>query len=270
MQTRMPAPASPVIDNGGAGCASPDQRGEARPLGAACDIGAVEAVTLPLTCGVELEAIADTTVSSDSPDGQQGDWLTLRVANIGGVEARTLIAFDLAALRSGVPAGSHLSSAVLAVDRAPAFNRQDAAESTPVSDVLDVRALDQPWAESATWNTQPAPGASYARGGTLSAALLADRPEHAGHAMAERRGDGGQRRAAARRAGRRCDPGQPRKPAPGAADRAVRTRPRAGSRSIRKRTATGQSRPSPNCGRNPRSRSACSSPMARCSSRLST
>ena len=113
LQTRMPAPGSPVIDNGGAGCTSPDQRGETRPLGAACDIGAVEAVTLPATCGVELTAIADTTVSSDAPDAQQGDWLTLRVANTGGVEARTLIAFDLAALRSGVPAGSHLSSAVL-------------------------------------------------------------------------------------------------------------------------------------------------------------
>ena len=30
----------------------------------------------------------------------------------------------------------------------------------------------QPWAETATWNTQPAPGASYAHGGTLSASLL--------------------------------------------------------------------------------------------------
>ena len=77
-RTRMPDPGSAVVDNGGAGCASPDQRGEDRPLGAACDIGAVEAVALPPMCGADLEAIADTTVSSDAPDAPQGDWLTLR------------------------------------------------------------------------------------------------------------------------------------------------------------------------------------------------
>jgi Zn-dependent metalloprotease len=172
-RTRMPDPSSPIVDNGGAGCASLDQRGEVRPLGAACDIGAVEAVALPATCGIELAAIADTTVSSDAPDAQQGDWLTLRVANVGGGEARTLLAFDLAALRSAVPAGSHLSSAVLVLAVAPpAATGRTLQESTPVSDVLDVRALGQPWAESATWNTQPTPGASYARGGALSESLL--------------------------------------------------------------------------------------------------
>ena len=76
-----------------------------------------------------------------------------------------LIAFDLAALRAAVPAGTRLSNAILQLPVA-------LTASTPISDVLDVRSLDQPWAETATWNTQPAPGASYARGGTLSESLL--------------------------------------------------------------------------------------------------
>ena len=118
-------------------CASPDQRGEARPLGNACDIGAVEVVALPLTCGGELEAIADTTVSSDAPDAPQGDGFTLRVADASGVEARTLIAFDLVALRAAVPAGSRLSNAVLQLPVA-------LTASTPISDVLDVRSLANP------------------------------------------------------------------------------------------------------------------------------
>ena len=84
-----------------------------------------------------------------------------------------MLAFDLAALRSAVPAGTHLSSAVLELPVAPLpSDTRTLQESTPVSDVLDVRAVDRPWAETATWNTQPAPGASYARGGTLSEALL--------------------------------------------------------------------------------------------------
>ena len=89
----------------------------------------------------------------------------LRVADAGGVEARALIAFDAAALRAAVPAGTRLSNAILQLPVA-------LTASTPISDVLDVRGLDQPWAETATWNTQPAPGASYARGGTLSESLL--------------------------------------------------------------------------------------------------
>ena len=41
--THMPADDSPAVDTGGATCStSTDQRGVARPYGAACDIGAVE------------------------------------------------------------------------------------------------------------------------------------------------------------------------------------------------------------------------------------
>ncbi len=163
-RTRMPAPGSAATDNGGA-CASPDQRGEARPLGPACDVGAVEVVALPLTCGAELTALADTTVSSDAPDASQGDALTLRVADVGGAEARALIAFDPAALRAAAPAGATLTKAVLQLPVA-------LTAATPISDALDVRGLDQAWDEAATWNTQPAPRASYARGGTLSQSLL--------------------------------------------------------------------------------------------------
>lgn len=164
-RTRMPAVGSAVTDSGGADCAKPDQRLEARPLGSACDIGAVEVVALPLTCGGEFEAIADTTVSSDSPDTSQGDGLTLHVAKTEGGEARGLVAFDLAALRSAVPDGSHLDKAVLQLP-------VTLVASTPISDVLDVRGLDSIWDEITTWNSLPAPGASYARGGTLSESLL--------------------------------------------------------------------------------------------------
>ena len=164
-RTRLPVVGSAVTDSGGSACASPDQRGEARPLGNACDIGAVEVVALPPTCGGELEAIADTTVSSDAPNAPQGDGFTLRVADADGVEARALIAFDAAALRAVVPSGSLLSKAILQLPVA-------LTASTPISDVLDVRSLAQPWAETITWNTQPAPGANYARGGTLSESLL--------------------------------------------------------------------------------------------------
>jgi RHS repeat-associated protein len=42
-QTRMPYTDSPARDNAGTGCPATDQRGVSRPVGAACDIGAVEA-----------------------------------------------------------------------------------------------------------------------------------------------------------------------------------------------------------------------------------
>jgi len=163
--TRMPALDSPVTDSGGAGCASPDQRSQTRPLGKACDVGAVEVMALPLACGAELEATADTTVRSDQPNASQGGLPTLRVARAGNLEARALIAFDPAALRRAVPAGTRLSHALLQLPVTLTASR-------PVTDVLDARALDGAWAETTTWNTQPAPGASYARGGTLSDALL--------------------------------------------------------------------------------------------------
>jgi hypothetical protein len=40
----LPGFGSDAIDNGPAACASPDQRGEARPRNGACDIGAVETI----------------------------------------------------------------------------------------------------------------------------------------------------------------------------------------------------------------------------------
>jgi hypothetical protein len=43
--THEPLAGSPAIDNGGTGCPDEDQRGNDRPAGTACDIGAVEVVT---------------------------------------------------------------------------------------------------------------------------------------------------------------------------------------------------------------------------------
>jgi uncharacterized protein YkvS len=42
--THLPLPGSPAIEAGGLSCPATDQRGELRPRGAACDIGAVEAL----------------------------------------------------------------------------------------------------------------------------------------------------------------------------------------------------------------------------------
>jgi hypothetical protein len=41
--THLPQSGSPAVDAGGTGCLGIDQRGQGRPAGAACDIGAVEA-----------------------------------------------------------------------------------------------------------------------------------------------------------------------------------------------------------------------------------
>jgi hypothetical protein len=50
-RTRALRPASPAIDTGGAAdCPAHDQRGTARPVGAACDIGAFEYVPVPAAC----------------------------------------------------------------------------------------------------------------------------------------------------------------------------------------------------------------------------
>ncbi|MCI0575091.1 MAG: CSLREA domain-containing protein [Chloroflexi bacterium] len=53
--THLPLPGSPAIDGGtNTGCPDTDQRGQARPQGAACDVGAVEVETSPLLLFVPL------------------------------------------------------------------------------------------------------------------------------------------------------------------------------------------------------------------------
>jgi hypothetical protein len=45
--THIPLPGSPALDNGtDTGCPSTDQRGKPRPVGLACDVGAVERQTI--------------------------------------------------------------------------------------------------------------------------------------------------------------------------------------------------------------------------------
>ena len=60
-QTRAPLPSSPAIDAGGLICPATDQRGEIRPAGDACDIGAVEVQS----------AIAPTYQPASVPNGQK-------------------------------------------------------------------------------------------------------------------------------------------------------------------------------------------------------
>lgn len=155
-RTRMPQLGSLVTDAGGPACDTPDQRGEARPAGVSCDIGAVEAAPLPITCGGVFDALADTTVSSGSPTLNQGSLPYVRVASTSGNTSRALLAFDISAL----PTNTHVSKAVLQLPVA-------LTTSLPLTDLLDVRSLNTAWSESATWNTQPTPQGSYARGGSL-------------------------------------------------------------------------------------------------------
>lgn len=54
-ETHLPAAGSPAIDAGGTGCPAADQRGIARPQGAACDAGSVEVVTSQPKLAVDLK-----------------------------------------------------------------------------------------------------------------------------------------------------------------------------------------------------------------------
>lgn len=82
--TRMPYTGSPARDNAGADCPAIDQRGAARPFGAACDIGSVEAdqdvpQELPKISDLFLEA--NSSPSSNLPSNQDGARAGARLAD---------------------------------------------------------------------------------------------------------------------------------------------------------------------------------------------
>ncbi len=152
-QTHMPALGSAATDAGGNECTSPDQRSESRIT---CDIGSVEVMPLLETCGGTFNAIADTTISSASPDLQQGSLPYIHVAQTPNGIARALIAFNI----SSLPTDTQIGKAILQLPVA-------LTTSLPLTDLLDVRGLNSAWDENTTWNTQPTPQGSYAQGGSL-------------------------------------------------------------------------------------------------------
>ncbi len=96
-QTQPPLPGSPAIDTGGVGCSGTDQRGVTRPLGSACNIGAVESqgfASGTLT-GNNQSAPVNTafgsavglTVSSANNEPVQGGQITFTITPGGGTSA---------------------------------------------------------------------------------------------------------------------------------------------------------------------------------------
>jgi len=110
-QTMPPLPGSPAIDAGGGGCSGTDQRGVARPQGAACDIGAVEVAALlvptltgatPATTPLVASDAADLPVTltgtNFSPDGSS-------VAVLAGTPLATTYNPGDGTLTAQIPAG---------------------------------------------------------------------------------------------------------------------------------------------------------------------
>ena len=96
-QTQPPLPGSPAIDAGGAGCTGTDQRGVSRPIGAACDIGAVEsqgfvAGTLTgnnqsATVNTQFTSAVGLTVSDANSELVTGGQVTFTITPGGGASA---------------------------------------------------------------------------------------------------------------------------------------------------------------------------------------
>jgi RHS repeat-associated protein len=81
-ETRMPYTGSPARDGGGAGCPATDQRGVSRPVGAACDIGAVEADAelQPPPPAVPASVLQARSAPSQSGPASQSGYRTLSLA----------------------------------------------------------------------------------------------------------------------------------------------------------------------------------------------
>jgi hypothetical protein len=99
--TRPPLPGSPAIDAGGTGCTGNDQRGVARPVNGACDIGAAESQGFTLTpvVGSTPQSTADTTafpnplavtVTSGHGDPVDGGQVAFTATPGGGGQSATL------------------------------------------------------------------------------------------------------------------------------------------------------------------------------------
>jgi hypothetical protein len=67
--TLLPMPGSPAIDAGGSCALTTDQRGETRPIGAACDIGSVEAPPPP----TQTPTATPTATPTDTPTATPTD-----------------------------------------------------------------------------------------------------------------------------------------------------------------------------------------------------
>lgn len=100
----------------------------------------------PVPVTVSLTPVADTYVSSNSPDTNYGMASTLYVGSLSAnTTGRALFRFDL----SGIPTGAMVMSA--------SFRAYLAETSTqPLTLDVELKRVDTPWQEdTVTWNTQP-------------------------------------------------------------------------------------------------------------------
>lgn len=129
-QTRVPLPGSPAIDTA-TGCGAVDQRGQVRPAGAGCDVGAVE-----------LTAAPDTTITSAPASVVAPAGATIVAAATGGSAAYTFecdldgsgtfTACPATRTVSGLSAGSHTLE-IRAVDALGATDATPAAHTWTVT-----------------------------------------------------------------------------------------------------------------------------------------
>ncbi len=77
-RTRLPLSGSPAVDAGGGACPTTDQRGQARPSGGACDIGAVEYQTVrPTLNAAQAGATGDQVVTLTGAGFQRNTTITI-------------------------------------------------------------------------------------------------------------------------------------------------------------------------------------------------
>lgn len=99
---------SPAIDAGGNDCLANDQLGTARPIGSACDIGAVE--------GAEGTAVPPTITTIDPTSGTQGTGGFTLTVNGTGFSAASVVRWKGLARETTFVNGTQLTAAIPASD----------------------------------------------------------------------------------------------------------------------------------------------------------
>lgn len=155
-QTRLPAPASPLVDAGADLAVAADQRGRTRPSGAAPDIGAVELVRPAVTAVAPATGTAGTVVTITGTA-----FTGASAVSFGGVAASAFTVVDDTTITATVPAGTGevdvrvtgdgLESDAVAADR---FTYTVVAEPTPAATPAPVAPTPAP---TATPAPTPAP-----------------------------------------------------------------------------------------------------------------
>ncbi len=136
--TRLPDPLSPAIDSGQCSGGETDQRGVARPQGAACDRGAVERLPVEPPTTTTSSTTTTTTLPGETPCG---DPVALVVSRNVGLDADTVTASDALAVLSAAVGLFTCELCVCDVDGSGAIAATDALQTLSVavglSDALD-------------------------------------------------------------------------------------------------------------------------------------